>query len=199
MKNICERLLSKCVHETEKKQKLLIRNFNFILKSKWKCLFLFYERKKWKCLFLFHDWFPLEFVLRYNISVTWWEINSKQQNLFELIKRRSKVQEKNMSCERDLNFDQWKTFSENYKPMRVWLWVVHRFAENYCHLRLFSEFIQTQKSYPTSHDKTYSNLKTICHVKLTFFLWSKLLENVLLEKYLKSVVAPLINWNIKKT
>ena len=74
--------------------------------------------------------------------------------LLELIKRRSKVQEKNMSCERGLNFDQWKTFSENYKPMRVWLWVVHRFTENYCHLRLFSEFIQTQKSYPTSHDKT---------------------------------------------
>ena len=40
----------------------------------------------------------------------------------ELIKRRSKVQEKNTSCERALNFDQWKTFSENYKPMRVWLW-----------------------------------------------------------------------------
>ena len=30
----------------------------------------------------------------------------------ELIKRRSKVQEKNTSCKRALNFDQWKTFSE---------------------------------------------------------------------------------------
>ena len=37
------------------------------------------------------------------------------------IKRRSKVQEKNKSCESVLNIDQWKTFSENYKPMRVWL------------------------------------------------------------------------------
>ena len=36
-----------------------------------------------------------------------------------LIKRRSKVQEKNMSCKRALNFDQWKTFSKNYKPMGV--------------------------------------------------------------------------------
>ena len=36
-----------------------------------------------------------------------------------LIKRRSKVQEKNMSCERALKYDQLKTFSENYKPMRV--------------------------------------------------------------------------------
>ena len=39
----------------------------------------------------------------------------------ELIKRSSKVQENNMSCKRDLNIDQWKAFSENYKPMRVWL------------------------------------------------------------------------------
>ena len=74
----------------------------------------------WKCLFLFNDWFPLEFVFRYNISVMWWEIAPKNKCLLEL-KRRSKVQEKNMSCERGLNFDQWKTFSENYKPMRVWL------------------------------------------------------------------------------
>ena len=31
----------------------------------------------------------------------------------------SKVQKNNMSCECALNFDQWKKFSENYKPMRV--------------------------------------------------------------------------------
>ena len=30
-----------------------------------------------------------------------------------LIKKRSKMQEKNMSNKRDLNFDQWKTFSES--------------------------------------------------------------------------------------
>ena len=58
-----------------------------------------------------------------------------------------------MSCERVLNFDQWKIFSENYKPMRVWLWLVYRFTENNCRLRLFPEFIQTQKRYPTSPDK----------------------------------------------
>ena len=39
--------------------------------------------------------------------------------LLELIKRRSKVQENNMSCERVLNFDELKTFYENYKTMRV--------------------------------------------------------------------------------
>ena len=43
-----------------------------------------------------------------------------------LIKRRSEawnynfmVQEKNMSCERALNFHQCKTCSKNYKPIRV--------------------------------------------------------------------------------
>ena len=58
-----------------------------------------------------------------------------------------------MPCERPLNFHQWKTFSENYKPMRVWLCLVYKFTENYYPSRLFSEFIQTQKRYPTPPDK----------------------------------------------
>ena len=74
--------------------------------------------------------------------------------LLELIKRRSKVQEKkNMSFERALDFDEWITFSENYKPMRVSLWLFYKSTENNCCLQLFSEFIQTQKRYPTSLDK----------------------------------------------
>ena len=72
-------------------------------------------------------------VCRYNISVTW--------DLFELIKRRSKVQEKNMSCKRGLNFNQWQTPSKNYKPMRFWLQFVYKFTENHSPLPLFSEFI----------------------------------------------------------
>ena len=58
-----------------------------------------------------------------------------------------------MSCKRALNFDQLKTFSESYKPMRVWLLFVFKFTDNYCCLRLFCEPIQTQKRYPTSLDK----------------------------------------------
>ena len=50
---------------------------------------------------LFYDWFPLEFVFIYSIF-----FNVVRNKLPELIKRRSKVQEKNMSCERALNFDQ---------------------------------------------------------------------------------------------
>ena len=73
--------------------------------------------------------------------------------LLELIKRRSKVQEKNMPCKGYLRFDQSKIFSENYRPIGVWLWLIYKFTENYCRLRLFSELIQTQKWYPTSLDK----------------------------------------------
>ena len=77
--------------------------------------------------------------------------NSKQQeSIQELIKIRSKGQEKNMSYEYASNFDQWKTFPENYKQMRVWLWLVYKFTENYCHLRLFFAFIQTSNSKEVS-------------------------------------------------
>ena len=58
-----------------------------------------------------------------------------------------------MLRERALNFDKLKAFSENYEPMRVWLWIVYIVGENYCRLQLFSEFIQTQKRHPTSFDK----------------------------------------------
>ena len=66
-----------------------------------------------------------------------------------------------MSCGRALNFDQWKTFSENYKPMRVSLWVLYKFTENYYRLRLFSEFIQTRKMYPIRGRFTTPNNKLL--------------------------------------
>ena len=71
----------------------------------------------------------------------------------ESIKRRSKVQKSNMSCERALNSDQWKPFSEYSKPIRLWLWLIYKYTDNYCCSRLFSEFIETQRRYPTSLDK----------------------------------------------
>ena len=43
-----------------------------------------------------------------------------------------------------------------------------------------------------SWQNTYPNLKTTYHIKLKFFLWTKLLENLLHAKYLISVAAPLI-------
>ena len=55
-----------------------------------------------------------------------------------------------MSCERPLTFNQWKTFSEKYTQMGVWLWFVDKFIEDNCRLQLFSEFIHTEKMCPTS-------------------------------------------------
>ena len=46
-----------------------------------------------------------------------------------------------------------------------------------------------------SWQNTYPNLKTTCHIKLKFFLWTKLLENLLHAKYLISVAAPLLKLN----
>ena len=85
----------------------------------------------------------------------------------------SKVQEINMLCERPVNGDQWQTFSGNCKPIRVWSWLVYKFTENNCQLRLFSEFIRTQRgiSYLPWKSK-YPNLKTTCHIKPKFFFWT---------------------------
>ena len=42
-----------------------------------------------------------------------------------------------------------------------------------------------------SWQNTYPDLKTTCHIKLKFFLSTKLLENLLLAKYLIPAIAPL--------
>ena len=135
------------------------KEFNFSLKNR--SLWHQYQ-KQWKMfVFYFMVCFPLSlYSPAYNISLVWWDIKfwktaseTSNTKYLELIKRWSKVQEKNMSCEGALNFDQWKTFSENYKPVRVWSWLVYKFTENCQIYRLFSEFIQTKKRYPTSLDK----------------------------------------------
>ena len=134
-------------------------------------------------LFLFHDmsWYEYFFDMVRN------KLQTIKISILKLIKRRSKVQEKNMSCERALKFVQWKTFSENYKPMRVWLWFVYKFTENYF-LRVHSN--SKEVSY-LSWQNRYGNLKTNCHIELKIFLWTKLLESLLLAKYLISVVVTL--------
>ena len=80
--------------ETEKICKLLIKNFNRIFQHQ-------YQRQVKICvyLYLFHGWFPLEFVFICSIFLM-------HRYLLELIKRRSKVREKNMTCEHTLKFDQ---------------------------------------------------------------------------------------------
>ena len=84
---------------------------------------------------LWYRCFPVNFAKFLRIyfiqNTSWWLLvwttasETSHTKYLELIKRRSKVQEQNMSCERALNLDQWKTFSGNYKSMIVWLWLVY--------------------------------------------------------------------------
>ena len=105
-----------------------------------------YQRQVKMCiyLYLFHDWFHVKFLLIYSIFLIFIRVNQK--------KIKSSRKDYGM-----WTFDLWNTFSENYKPIRVLVWLVYKFTRSNCCLWLFSEFIQTQKRYPTSLDKI-SNL-----------------------------------------
>ena len=89
-------------------------------------------------------------------------------------------------------------FSENYKPIRVWLWIVYKITESNCGSQLFKVFIQTQTRYPKSFDK-----RSILIWKLSVILCqknllsTKLFDNVLLAKYLIYVTATLICYNLQ--
>ena len=112
-------------------------------------------------------------------------VRNKLKLLLELNKRRSKVQEKNMSCERALDFDQWKTVNES---------VIFACLQIYRELLSLVTFLRVHSRgiLPLDKTRTYPDLKTTCHIKLKFFLWTKLPENLLFAKYLISVAAPLI-------
>ena len=92
-------------------------------------------------------------------------------------------------------FKSWpmKNIFRNYKPMRVWLWLVYQI---YPELLLPATFLRVHSnSKEVSYlywQNTYPNLKTNCHIKLNLFLWSKLIEHLLLAKYLISVAVALI-------
>ena len=137
-----------------------------------------------------------------------WTLNNKYPT--ELIKRRSKVQEKNMSCERALNFDQWKTSSKNYRPMknnfdqwktssknyrpmRFWFWLT-----NLSRIIIACDFspssFRLKRSILSPLTKTYLNLKTVCHVKLNFSCKLNSQKNWLLTKCLSVAAAWTIFW-----
>ena len=98
-------------------------------------------------LFLFHCLFPLEYAFTYSVFWHSEKSNFNRKYLLEL----SKVHQKNISSERALNFEESKRF---YKTnSRFWLWPVCNITENSCCLRLFVDFIQTQKRYPISLNK----------------------------------------------
>ena len=61
-------------------------------------------------------------------------------------------------------------------------------------LATFLQVHSNSKEVPYfSWQNIYPNLKTTCHFKLKFCLCTKLLQNVLIAKYLISVTAPLSN------
>ena len=128
---------------------MFIQNFNLHLKKPG-----FFNINICIKMFVFISWlvfFGVRIHMQYFSNVVRNQLQTVNRANQKKIK--SKVQEKNISCERALNFDQWKTCSEKYEPMRVWLWLVYKFTENCCRLGFFSEFIQTQKRYPTSLNK----------------------------------------------
>ena len=76
--------------------------------------------------------------------------------------------------------------------MRVWLRLIYKFTDNYCHFTTFLRVLSNSKEvFYLSWQNRYPNLKTTCHIKLKIFLRTKLLERLLLAKYLTSVTAAL--------
>ena len=100
-----------------------------------------------------------------------WTTTSETSNTKYLqVIKRSKFQEKNMSCERALNFDQRKTFSANYKSMRVY----YGLLTNLPRIVKFTDFslssFKLKRGVLPLLTKYLSNSETICHIKLNFFL-----------------------------
>ena len=95
-----------------------------------------------------------------------------------------KVQEKNTSCELAWNLNQWKTFSKNGKPRRVWLWFFYK----------LTRIIVACNFSPSSFKLIRGILPSLAdHITPKFFLWIMLLQNLLLAKYLIPVAAALKN------
>ena len=121
LRNGCLITFKICVHKTEKNLKLLIRSFN-------STLFIFFQKSISEASENVNLFVSLLCLVSFGFCIYiqyFFDVVRNKLQTKILIERRSKVQENNMSCERALNFDQWKTFSENYKPIRVWLWLVY--------------------------------------------------------------------------
>ena len=69
-----------------------------------------------------------------------------------LIKRRSNIQEKSMSCERALSLNQWKTFPENHMAICLQIYLELLSLATFIQIHSEEEEV-TQKRYPSSLDK----------------------------------------------
>ena len=142
---------------------MLTRDFNSSLKKRFSNSNI---REKWIFIFISVILWLVSFGVCIYIQYFFDVVRNK---LSELIKRRSKVQEKNISCERALNFYQRKHFLKTISQW-LYLWFAYKFTKNYYHFQLFSGFIRTQKRYSTSLGKIHIlTWKTTCHIKFNFF------------------------------
>ena len=157
-------------------------------------MFVFISWKKQvKMLAFFHEWFHLEFIFRYNISVMWWEMNFKQ--LISTWDNQKKLKCSRKECVMWPWFKFWpmknifRKLLKNESLTMASLQIYRKLLSLATFLRVHSN--SEEASY-LSWQNTYPNLETTCHIKLKFFLWTKLLADLLLSKYIISVAAPLM-------
>ena len=114
--------------------KCMTKCYDFIMKLRKKCISNFSHYLQYYLCFYFIIFIsPFVFIF---ICKNFFDIVRKQR----LIKRSSKVHKKNM-----LNFDQLEAFSENYKPIRVWLWIFYKITVSNCCLLTLLPLLQSVK------------------------------------------------------
>ena len=114
-------------------------------------------------MFSFIPWLVSREVWIHSHTIFLWHGEKRTLNtkcLLELIKRRSKVQQTNMSCGHASNVDPWKTFSENYNERLIMacLQIYRELLSLTTFLRVHSN--SKEVSY-LSWQNAYSNLKLL--------------------------------------
>ena len=147
-------------------------------------------------MFLFHDWFPLDFVFRCNISMMWWAINSKQSISTWINQKKIKSSRKEHVMWTWFTFWSMENiFQKLLANKGLIMACLHIFRELLSLATFLTVHSSSEEVSYLSWQNTYPNLKTACHIKLKHFLWTKLLENLLFARYLISVVIPLTIFN----
>ena len=180
--SICKQLLLNMCSWNWEKLKFIHKRF--LKKSKRPSFFEINIRKKFMVLiswFVSHE--DLFGVVRNKLQLLKIYCKSKEDQKFK--KRIHHVRSHTYA----LNFDQWKMLSEKYKPVRVWFWQIYR--EKLSLVTFVGVHSNSKEVSYLFWQNTYPNLKTTGHIKLKFFLWTKLQENLLLVKYLISAAARL--------
>ena len=85
------------------------------------------------------DVFPFVFILPFvsfgvRTVFLWWNKKSSFKQQVSTRVNKKKIRSSWKDGKHALNFDQWKTFHENYKPIRVCLWLLYKTTEKCCGL-----------------------------------------------------------------